>query len=294
MPAEPTLLRLADGRQLAWSAQGPADGLPVLHFHGIPGSRLQVHPDPAIPRDLGVRLVTVDRPGMGHSSFQPHRRLLDWPHDAAALADALGWQRFGVIGVSGGCPYALATAFKLGPRVRAVALVSGLAPIQVRGVLRGMLWGGRLGLCLARLAPWLLHAAMPYAAQQMRLKPDWGPKRMVLRLPPDDERIRRRPEIRRLFADDFAEATRQGIRGLIHDAHLLASPWGFRPEELRPGLPVHLWHGDEDTIVPIAMGQYHAQAIPGCQATFIPGGGHYLVFDHYRHILATLAAHLRK
>src|SRR5437868_4337089 len=112
-----TVFRLRDGRALGYAEYGDPGGTPVFFFHGSPGSRLQRHPDPSITSSFGARIITVDRPGYGRSDFQPGRRLLDWPADAAQLADALSIERFAAIGLSGGGPYLLACAYAMPERL---------------------------------------------------------------------------------------------------------------------------------------------------------------------------------
>ena len=119
---------LQDSRYLSYAEYGSRSGCPVFYFHGLPGSRLQRPPE--IPPALRhkIRLVTIDRPGMGFSTFKPGRRLLDWPSDVEELADALGIGRFAVIGVSGGGPYAAACAYGIPGRLNAVAWKTGCSP----------------------------------------------------------------------------------------------------------------------------------------------------------------------
>src|SRR6185312_3853086 len=103
-------VRLADGRTLACLELGDPSGPPVLYFHGYPGSRLEARVAAAAARRLGLRLLAVDRPGFGQSTFQTGRSIGAWAADVAALADRLALGRFSIVGVSGGGPYALACA----------------------------------------------------------------------------------------------------------------------------------------------------------------------------------------
>jgi pimeloyl-ACP methyl ester carboxylesterase len=121
------MIRLRDGRTLAYAEWGPSDGFPVLGFHGTPNSRL-VHLGAESRKRAGVRLILPDRPSLGRSDFQPGRRLLDWPADVEEFADSLGIDRFGVFGVSGGRPHALACGYALRDRVSALGLVSAVGP----------------------------------------------------------------------------------------------------------------------------------------------------------------------
>src|SRR5512139_3720722 len=104
-------IQLRDRRSLSCAEYGDPQGKPVLFFHGTPSSRLFRHPDDSIAASLGVRLITVDRPGFGLSDPKPGRILLDWTDDVIELADAFKIERFAVAGVSGGGPYAAACGY---------------------------------------------------------------------------------------------------------------------------------------------------------------------------------------
>src|SRR5262245_15438675 len=102
MPTEKHIT-LSDGRRLAYSEFGDPAGLPVFYFHGAPSSRLEplLIGDDAL-KQTGFRFIAPDRPGIGGSDPKPDRRIVDWPADVSALADALRLKRFGVLGNSGG------------------------------------------------------------------------------------------------------------------------------------------------------------------------------------------------
>ena len=121
-------VRLRDGRWLGYRESGDANGVPVLFFHGFGTTRV-VCPTGVAVRQLGVRLIALDRPGIGLSTPRPGRRLLDWPDDVREAADQLGLEQFSIVGWSGGGPYALACARRLGDRIRSIAIVSGAAPL---------------------------------------------------------------------------------------------------------------------------------------------------------------------
>src|SRR5436190_10650714 len=130
-------IKLRDGRVLAYAEYGSPGGLPIIHCHGTPSSRVEgdLIFDAAIAAELGVRIIVPDRPGMGRSDFQPGRRIVDWPNDVLELAAALGLDRFAVLGESGGSPYAAACAALIPARVRALGLLGGVAPFDAPGVL---------------------------------------------------------------------------------------------------------------------------------------------------------------
>jgi pimeloyl-ACP methyl ester carboxylesterase len=148
-------LRLRDGRRLAYCEYGAAGGVPVFFFHGWPGSRLDFAPNHESAASAGVRVVSVDRPGIGGSDPQPDRQVLDWPTDLGALADALELTRFAVLGFSFGGPYARACAYALPDRVITAGLVSCLGPIDDPAAKRVMPAPTRYGLGAARISPLL-------------------------------------------------------------------------------------------------------------------------------------------
>lgn len=127
-PQETRLLRLPDGRIIEYAERGEPDGFPVFYFHGTPSNHREA--EFASPESLGIRLITPDRPGAGRSTPVVGRRLLDWPGDVVQIADALGIDRFAVVGASGGGPYALACAFAIPERLTGCAVLSGIAPMD--------------------------------------------------------------------------------------------------------------------------------------------------------------------
>jgi pimeloyl-ACP methyl ester carboxylesterase len=148
-------IHLFDGRTLAYAEYGDPRGKPVFFFHGIPGSRLFRPPDEVTAR-LEVRLITTDRPGSGLSSYQPGRRILDWPGEVAQLADHLGIEKFYAAGHSGGGPYALACAYALPGRVIAAASLCGAGPVDAEGASKNMTPINQLGVSIGRFTPWPL------------------------------------------------------------------------------------------------------------------------------------------
>jgi pimeloyl-ACP methyl ester carboxylesterase len=125
-------VRLPDGRRLAYASYGDPAGVPVLHFHGWPGSHLDFAPNNKAARDARAHVIAVDRPGVSDSDFSAARRLADWPKDITALVDTLGTEHFAVLGFSFGGPYAVAAAHALGNRMRALGLVSAMGPLRSR------------------------------------------------------------------------------------------------------------------------------------------------------------------
>ncbi len=276
-------ISLTDGRNLAFAEYGPASGRAVIAFHHTPGSRLEQISSLAPLTAFNIRLIVVDRPGYGRSDFQERRRLLDWPDDISQLADALHLDRFSILGFSGGGAHAAACAFKIPQRLNHVTLVSSIAPFDAPGVLDSMLPANQ---ALFELA------AKDYQQVEQQLATVATTPEQVLELlespaPRPDKAIFSNPPFRSMYIANLAESIRQGPRGLAYDMSLFARPWGFDTTEIK--VKVSLWHGEEDINTPLAMGEYLATTIPQCQAHYVPGAGHWLMFAHDQEILQHLA-----
>lgn len=272
-------LRLPDGRWLAHKRFGADSGAPVYFFHGFPGSRLQAQLIDASARDAGLSIVAFDRPGFGASSRAPKRTIVDIAVDVARLADHHGHARFGVLGVSCGGPYALATAAALPARVAHVGLMGGMGPMDVAGIRDDQLPVLKAMFGLARLHRWLV-APMLALDRLMFLR---NPAQAVATLSkllsiPDQKMLRSMPDRGDVFAQGLAEAYRQGIAGAMTEARLIASPRGFRLEDVR--VPVDIYQGGQDRHVPPAMGRYMAERIPGARYHYMEREGHLSILMH--------------
>jgi len=272
---------LVDGRALGYAEYGDPSGKPVLYFPGTPSSRL-LHPPLDPTTALGARLLVLERPGYGPSDFQSGRQLLDWPYDVISFADAQGMDRFPVVGVSGGGPYAAACAFKIPERVTKAAIVSGVGPTELPGSIEEMPRIRRMGVSVARHVPWLLGTVLWLTANPQR-NPERFFERMASGNSPVDQQILSQPEIKTMLMENYREATRLGVRGFAQDSIILSNPWGFRLEDIT--IPVFLWHREEDANVSISAARYMACTIPNCTATFLPGRGHWLFYEIWEDIL---------
>lgn len=281
-------IRLADGRVLAYLETGDPSGAPVMYFHGFPGSRLEGQLAADAARRRGLRLLAPDRPGFGASSLQPRRTLAHWAADVRSLADALGLERFSVVGVSGGGPYALACAARLPERVGGVAVVAGLGPLAPKAATRGMVALNRVGLGLARRRPRLARGLIGLAARGIRRHPGRYLAHMLAGAPEPDRSVLADPGYRSLILASTAEALRQGGAGAAWEATLLARPWDF--DLRRIAARVDLWQGGADRIVPPATMERLLAALPRGVSHRCPREGHLsLIVRHLDRVLAELA-----
>jgi pimeloyl-ACP methyl ester carboxylesterase len=277
--ADDDRFQLSDGRTLAWLTIGDPGGRPVFYFHGYPGSRLEAQFATAAVARCGLRLIAPDRPGFGGSAFKPGRTIGQWSDDVAELADHLGINRFAVIGVSGGGPYALACAARIPRRLTGVALVAGLGPLTQARLARDMAIVDRLALALAARCPPLARWAVRLAAYWVRRHPAHCLAAMAAGVEPVDRHVLAAPDHHRLLAESTAEAVRQGGKGVAWEITLMTRPWDF---DLRAiALPVRIWQGLADRIVPPAMARYLAATLPACECHMIPGEGHLSIIVNY-------------
>jgi pimeloyl-ACP methyl ester carboxylesterase len=267
-------IALPDGRRLAYADHGDRDGSPIVYFHGVPGSRLDASVLDHVYRDLGARVVAVDRPGFGESGYQRGRRLLDWPADVTALADALGLQRFAVVGYSSGGKYALACAHELPERLTTVAVVAGVGPPDIPGFRDGLGRNERLTMTLAVRARPLAIAYWGIARAMVERRPGSFLEAFEKEASEPDRAVLRDPRFRAALIATSREALRPGARGLVQDVALQARPWGFRLEDV--SAPVRLWHGEQDEVVPIHHSRHVAERIAGAELHTYPGEGHLL------------------
>jgi pimeloyl-ACP methyl ester carboxylesterase len=274
---------LKDGRRLAYTQRGARNGVPIIHNHGMPGSRLEHEAESEFYTTLGVRVITPDRPGYGLSDAQPHRRLLDWPKDVVELADALHLSRFGVTGLSGGGIYALACAAAIPDRVIEAAVTGCPGPMQRPGAMTGMRFVTRLGVWLGISAPLLLDAGAAVMAGLVRRFPRFFVDQSNRDKPPADLRWMSMPSVLGGAVESLREALRPGAWGYVQDIRVLARPWGFDLDSIH--VPVQLWHGDQDTVIPLHHGEYLTSAIPGAMLFVCPGEAHMLMWNHLAEVL---------
>ena len=280
-------ITLGDGRILAFAEYGRAQGRPIFFFHGWPSSRLEAEMLAGTARKLDIRLIAADRPGFGRSSFQPGRRLLDWPDDVLELAGALGLDRFAVLGVSGGGPFAAACALKIPERLLAAGIVGGLGPLDAPGALAQMRPLNRRLATIGRRAPWLFRLVAWPEIRALKRDPEGYFARAMADMPGPDRAALARDAIRSCLQRTGQEAFRAGSRGAALENALTARPWGFHPEDI--AMEVQLWHGQLDRNAPAAMGRFVAAAIPNCRAHFYEDEGHLsLLVNHQEAILGAL------
>ncbi len=252
-------LELPDGRRLGYTTYGADSGPLVVVLDG-PASRGLARASAPAAAGLGIRLVAPDRPGVRTSTPAPNRGIADWPSDHAALLDALGAQRAGILSQSGGTPYAVAAAAALPERTIAIAALGPVAPFDEPASVRELGGELRAGVRLSRRAPWLLKAVLRRFGKAAAK----DPKKMALKLadglPPADARVLKEPALWAIHEQATAEILAEW-RAFAREIGLMARPWGVDPADV--DVPVSFWSGSADTRHPTSQARRLAALIGG-------------------------------
>ncbi|MGG1663107.1 alpha/beta fold hydrolase [Brevibacillus sp. NRS-1366] len=269
------IITLSDGRKLSYAEYGQRDGEVVFEFHGTPGSRYQVDATrlESIAKEgpVPLRIIVPERPGYGLSDPKAGRTLADWCQDIEALSNELAVERFSIVGISGGGPFALACASRMPTRVRKIAVICGLGPIDVLGQ-EGLSNEERTFF----QGPEFTRMYITQLANKLNADPDWFTSYYLSNLPELD---------RELISDDLIpvfkpyviEAVRQE-EGMVHDFIIFGQPWNIPLQKIR--VPVAFWHSEADHSVPISHAEYLASLIPHAELHRIQN------YDHTGSVLA--------
>jgi len=280
------------GRKLEVFEYGDPGGHPAVFFHGLIGSHHQASyiAEQAMQHEL--RIIAPNRPGVGRSEFVERKSALEAVPDIEDLTAALHIDQFSVIGISGGTPYALACLYRLGSRIRTATVISGMGPMRLSGALQGMDRPRRLALEIGSRYPNLARHESRRWGEHFRAHPTAFLNRLVSTWSAADQELFARQEIFDLFLRDLRQVFIDGSGPETFAQELrLYRHYGFSPADLAQETYVTLWQGLDDIIVPPAMAWKMAQALPRCEAHFVPGG-HFVAITISDQIIARLKQHL--
>ena len=280
-------VKLSDGRSLSFARFGDPSGKPVFYFHGFPGSRLEPQSNHDAFLKAGIQLLALDRPGLGHSTRKNMRKLLDWPDDVVEIAKILKLEKFSILGVSGGGPYALACARAIPGYLNKVTVACGLGPIDAPNATSGMMLSNRVLFRYGKFFPPVLHLSTFLMVRQLSSKPAKGLKKFVEGLPEPDRLVLSKTDAQDFVAASAVEGVRQGSGPLLEEIGIYSRSWGFKLEDLN--VPVSLFQGEVDIDVPASMARHQASLIPDCEINLYPDDGHFsLLVNHIDEIIASL------
>jgi pimeloyl-ACP methyl ester carboxylesterase len=272
-------LETPDGRTIAYAVWGDPDGFPILGLHGTPGCRLERWPHEDLFVELGVCSVTHDRAGYGRSDRRPGRHVADEVDDVRSIADELGFERFGVTGGSGGGPHALACAALLPDRVVRATCRVGVAPLGDPGLeedewLAGMDSENVKEFGWARAGEDALTRELEAEDARIKERVAADPSTALegFDLSESDRAYMARPETMQITRESTFERSRNGVGGWVDDDLAFLQPWGFDIAEI--SIPVLVWYGATDVLVPRSHGEWLASNVPGCLVKVDDDAGH--------------------
>jgi pimeloyl-ACP methyl ester carboxylesterase len=287
-PALEGTVAVRDDRRLSFAEYGSTRGSAIVWMHGTPGARRQIPLEArAYAEQHGLRIVGVDRPGIGSSTPHLYPNVLDWTRDLEILLDTLGIDTVRLIGLSGGCPYVLAAGVAMPDRVHGVGVLGGVGPTTGEDAVDG----GLMQLAVW-LAPLLSMARVPLGVAltvAIRLvRPLAGPALDLYAAvqPPGDRNLLARPEFKAMFLDDLLNGSRFQTSAPLTDLVLFTRDWGFKAADVT--VPVRWWHGDDDHIVPLAHGQHLVGRLPDATLKVIAGESHLGGLGIAQEVLGTL------
>ena len=292
---ETKTIETPDGRKLAYLEFGDPSAPLVIHNHGGPSCRLEGQLLANGATKNGLRLVAVDRPGIGQSSPQKDRSYKGWCDDMVTIADTLGYQQFGVSGWSEGGPWPIAAAFYIDQqRLRHVTSIAGgnfgtfgdnwAAQYQDKADALG----GKLAMH-SKLAFHLMYEMLGLDAKHFRKS---YLKTCYKAVNDYDQKLLADPAIGAAWGDLSAECFAQGSIGLVEDSELLYHQWAFDVTKIER--PVHMWQGTDDHLIPYALNKQIADRMPGAVWHEVEGAGHLVAVGEADSIFAIAAEELNR
>ncbi|MEA2126461.1 MAG: hypothetical protein QOI80_3243 [Solirubrobacteraceae bacterium] len=289
-PARSTV-QTPDGRTLEIALAGPEDGTPLFVLHGTPGAAGLFGPSIATAAERGLRSVAYSRPGHAGSDRQAGRRVADCASDVAAIADALGFDRFHTVGGSGGGPHSLACARLLPARVISAATIASCAPFDAEG----LDWTAGMGdenieeFAAMEAGPQALEAFLEGEAKAMAGTTGADIVQALGDLISDVDARALTGDFGDYMADQLERSLSNGIWGWFDDDVAFSTDWGFDLDGIE--VPVSIWQGSQDRFVPLAHGEWLAEHVNGARVRMRPEEGHLsLVTDSYGQVLDDLVA----
>ena len=284
------ILRLSDGRDLEVATVGDPGGRTVFYHHGTPGSSTLIPYFASVATRHGLFVVSLSRPGYGYSTRLAGRQIASVVPDVRVVLDALGRDEYVAVGWSGGGPHALACASLDAPRCRAAWSLAGVVPMDV-----DFDWTAGMGqenideFAVAKEGGDAYEAQMESAAEQFGTADADNIVELFGGLLSDvDQAALGDQQVRVLLADATRHAFARGWHGFFDDDRSFFAPWGFEPSRIN--VPVSVWYGDADLMVPASHGAWLADNVPTATVTHYPDDGHIsLVVDHLDELAGEIA-----
>lgn len=268
-------ITLDNQRVLAYSEYGNKDGKPLFVCHGLNSSRLEAKVLHHLISSSDFRIIGIDRPGMGGSSFQKDRKILDFTDDISHVADSLNISKFTIIGTSAGAPYALACAYQIPERLVSCHIVSGLGAIEES--FDSLSDENKKFISITKKYPWIIQPIfwlLIGRLSQNKNKSDKFLTNIIQSLDEVDKTVLNEPIIRSLFIESFRESYVNGSKGTAYDSILTYSkPWGFKLEDIKFN-NIYLYNGGKDLSISLKMGENMNNLIDNSKYKLYESDGH--------------------
>ena len=272
------MIKLNNGRTIGLAEYGAIHGKPVFYFHGFPGSRIEIaHYDEAA-KFMGLRIISLDRPGMGLSSFDTQRTILSWVDDVVTVADKLNINKFSVLGHSGGAPFVVACAYKIPDRINSAVIVSGMAPLEELTTKKGSTVSQNLVANLIKFFPSITNLMM-HMTKKMIANPEKLNKQLVKQLPDVDKVILQDNKIQKEIINSLQESFKNGTSGPAQEMRLLFNAWGFNLRKVET--PLVIWHGNKDKQAPICHAMAYKELVQNSTLHILENQGHHSLIRNY-------------
>ena len=282
---EDGVLKLSDGREMAWRWWGDPDGTPILRIQGTPSSRKQYNPTRNVQGEIHARYLMADRAGYGGSTRKPGRGIVDIADDYAELLEAHGLERVPATGTSGGGPHVLALAARHPERVSAVSVIVGGTPLAPAEIDQLVGVNAR-GYALAEQGWQPLYEFL--VEVRRRMLSEEGMQGVLSDAPPADRAIMADPAWQKMSRENIAETLRQGAEGWTDESYAMHGEWDFDPADVKTS--VTWWHSDDDKNAPLSAARRVVAKLRNVDLRVWHGEGHFASITHEREIVEELLA----
>lgn len=275
-------VKLADGRVLGYIEVGDPEGRALFHFHGLNSSRLEVNMVHEQMLKANIRCIGVDRPGMGLSTFQKNRKVLDIVDYVEELADSLSIKKFSVLGISSGAKYVLACAYKIPHRLISCNIISAATPMEC--INNDMDRKIRIFISLVQKISWLIRPVYWFLYARLSQdvsKSDRFIENIFATLGDADKQLLEDATTKKMLLETFRESYVQGSKGVAYDARfdLIKHSWGFNLEDIAFS-NIYFWHGALDKMIPLSMVESMIEKMSAAHLTVYPHEGHISIVMH--------------
>ena len=277
---------LNDGRNLGYTEYGVADGYPIIYCHGSQSSRLEMHYDLSFAVQNDIRIIAIDRPGHGNSSYDPNGSIAHFAADVEQLIKNLGLSEYSVLGMSAGAPFAMGIARYLDHKPNSLGIVSGFAPFKEENQ-QALSKEVRILLKLAKSYPFLLNFMLKIQHWQLKKDSKKALKNFLKIMSAPDQKILDNDAVIRIIEEMFKEAFKQGSKGVAHEiSKILVQDWSFALKDIKT--PTFIWHGAQDNNVPLAWAKSTYQQIENSHLKVFHNEGHLIIFKNADEIFTGL------